>query len=195
MNADYKKITAVACSIFQKEIEILQKENKLDIPIVYLDSMQHMVPEKLRANMKKAVDELIRQGRKVVLIYGECHAFMNDYIDDPKIARVAGMNCIEILLGRESYRALRKEGAFFLIPEWAVRWQTIFQKELGLSDENAKEFMKEMHTKLICIDTGAVPVPSGIIDQISRYTGLSVEIKPVTLDHFLNVITEAIERL
>ncbi len=195
MNETDNKITAIACSIFRREIEILQKENKLSIPVVYLDSMQHMVPEKLHWNMKRAIEEQIRQGRKVVLIYGECHAFINTHLDDPNIARVSGINCVETLLGRETYRILRKEGAFFLMPEWAVRWKTIFQKELGLSDENAKDLMKEMHTKLIYVDTGSVPVPIEIIDQISEYTGLPVEIKPVTLDHFFNIINEAIERL
>jgi len=195
MNAADGGITGIACSIFRGEIEVLQKENKLHIPVVYLDSMQHMVPEKLHENMRKAVDEQILRGRKVVLIYGECHAFLNDYTADPRVARINGMNCIEIFLGGELYRTLRKEGAFFLIPEWAVRWKTIFQKELGLDDVNAKDFMKEMHTKIIYIDTGTVPAPSDIVGQISEYTGLTVEFKKAALDHFLKVINEAIGRL
>ncbi|HOD39355.1 MAG TPA: DUF1638 domain-containing protein [Candidatus Wallbacteria bacterium] len=189
------KITLIACSIFKKEIETLQKEDKIKIPAVYLDSMQHMFPERLNENLKKAVAEQTSHGRKSVLIYGECHAFMDAYIANPCAVRVGGMNCIEIFLGRDSYRALRNEGAFFLIPEWAVRWKDIFQKELGLNERNAKDFMKEMHTKIVYLDTGVSAANGKIISEISEYTGLAVEIKKISLDVFLKTLEDAVKRL
>lgn len=189
------KLTLIACSIFKKEIETLQKENKIAVPAVYLDSMQHMFPDRLSANLGKAVEEQAALGRKSILVYGECHAFIEGYFSNPSVERVRGMNCVEIFLGRESYRALRKEGVFFLIPEWASRWKVVFQKELGLNERNAKDFMKEMHTKIVYLDTGSAEAPAEAISEISEYTGLAVETKKITLDHFLKVIEEAIERL
>jgi hypothetical protein len=184
-------ITAVACSIFKNEIEKLQKDNKLNMPVIYLDSMLHMFPDKLHESVGAAIKPLQEAGRKILLIYGECSAFMNLYSSYRNTARIKGINCVEAFLGREKYHALRKEGAFFLMPEWTLRWKEIFQNELGLSAENAKSFMREMHTKIIYIDTSVIPVPCETLIEISDYSGLDHQVIKITLDNFINNVNES----
>lgn len=163
--------------------------------MLYLDSMLHMFPDRLHERLDKAVKNELDAGKKIILIYGECSPYMDKYNENKNIKRTCGINCVNIFLEDRIYIALRKEGAFFLIHEWALRWKEIFQNELGLNADNAKSFMNEMHTKLIYLDTGSAPVPIGTLNEISAYCGLSYEIMKVALDVFSNRVNEAVEEL
>lgn len=129
-----KPQACLACSIFRQEIEALRASGQFDLPVEFLDSMLHMAPARLEAALGKAV-EAARAGdpeRALVLAYGDCCGHMDTFEAQPGTARTEGINCCEIILGREAYRRLRKEGAFFLMPEWAQSWKRIFVGELGL---------------------------------------------------------------
>lgn len=195
MSVSEANITAIACSIFHDEIEALRRENKIAVPVIYLDSMLHMFPDRLHERLDKVIKTELENGKKLILIYGECSPYMDLYNKDENIKRIGGINCVNIFLEDRIYKALRKEGAFFLIHEWALRWKEIFQNELGLNAENAKSFMGEMHTKLIYLDTGSAAVPIDTLNEISAYCGLSYEIMKVTLDVFSNRVNEAVEEL
>ena len=195
MKVDEANITAIACSIFRDEIESLRRENKITVPVMYLDSMLHMFPDRLHERLDKIIKNELESGKNIILIYGECSPYMDKYNKNKNIIRLGGINCVNIFLEDRIYRTLRKEGAFFLIHEWALRWKEIFQNELGLNAENAKSFMSEMHTKLIYLDTGSAAVPVDTLNEISDYCGLSYEIMKVTLDVFSTRINEAVEEL
>ena len=167
----------------------------LDLPVVYLDSMLHMSPGRLAARLEDVLSPILNKGRRVVLAYGDCCSQMADWESLPGVARVDGMNCCEMLLGREDYRALRREGAFFLLPEWTLRWREIFATELGLTRENASGLMRDMHRKLIYLDTGTMPVPESALTECSQYCGLPFEVRRVELRHFAGAIREAQSRL
>jgi len=195
MKVDEANITAIACSIFRAEIEVLRCENKITIPVIYLDSMLHMFPDRLHERLDNVIKKELESGKKLILIYGECSMESKYYNNDANIKRIGGINCVNIFLEDRIYRMLRKEGVFFLIHEWALRWKEIFQNELGLNAENAKSFMSEMHTKLIYLDTGSAAVPIDTLNEISAYCGLAYEITKVTLDVFSTRVNEAIEEL
>ena len=57
MNPKPATQVCVACSIFRNEIERLQAEAKLDLPVRFLGSMLHMVPEKLEKRLQEVVEE------------------------------------------------------------------------------------------------------------------------------------------
>jgi hypothetical protein len=111
----------------------------------------------------------------------------------PGVRRTEGINCCEIILGRDTYRQLRREGAFFLMPEWALSWRKIFVSQLGLLGPRAKSFMQEMHTKLIYLDTGILPVPQAELAEASEFLGLPVEILPVSLAPLLANLQQSLK--
>ncbi len=113
----------------------------------------------------------------------------------PGVARTAGVNCCELLLGREIYTSLIREGVFFLLPEWTRRWKEVFTRDLGLSQKNARDFMQEMHRRFVYLDTGIVPIPREEICEISHYCGLPYELMPVSCDHLQAQIQDAMNRL
>jgi len=196
VSADSLSTICIACSIFRGELQTLQERGELvDLPVRYLPSMLHMDPAKLARRLGALLEEEHRSPRKVLLLYGDCCPDMHLHEALPEVARTEGINCPEILLGRERYRSLRKEGVFFLMPEWALRWKEIFQDELGLTAEVAHDFMGEMHTRLLYLDTGIMPVPETDLQRISEFTGLPWETMAVEPDHLKDALLSKLEEL
>ncbi|MBF0525321.1 MAG: DUF1638 domain-containing protein [Deltaproteobacteria bacterium] len=195
MTVPSTRITGIACAIFRREIEALQSAGLLDFPFRYLSSMLHITPAGLEDQLQGLISAERRKGRPVLLVYGDCCAHMLDFEAGPGVARTSGINCCEIVLGREIYRRLRAEVAFFLMPEWALRWREIFEQELGLHGENARDFMTDMHAKMIYLDTGLMPVPQAVLAEMSDFAGLPCGVLPVTLEPLLANMRDACERI
>lgn len=183
----------ISCSIFRKEVEALQASGRLDMPVEFLDSMLHMIPARLETCLREALEAARdqRPDQEVVMAYGDCCGHMDTFQSEPATARTEGINCCEIILGHDAYRRLRKQGAFFLMPEWAKSWRQVFVGQLGLLGPEAKTFMQEMHTRLIYLDTGLVPVPHEDLQEASEFLGLPVEILPLSLDLLLASLQQA----
>jgi hypothetical protein len=184
----------LACSILRHEVEALKESLGRELEVRYLGSMLHMNPELLDRQLAGLLEAEQDSGREVVLAYGDCCPRMLDFQAGPRIARTQGINCCELLLGRDRYRELRGAGAFFLMPEWALRWRRIFEEELGLGPSNARSLMGEMHTRLVYLDTGLVPVPREALAEASAYTGLPWSILAVDLEPLRRQLREALER-
>jgi len=185
----------VSCGVFRHELEALRARGDIDFPIRYLNSMLHMCPQKLRTLLDSILAEERKTHGKVLLLYGDCHAYMHDQESLPGVYRVRGRNCAEILLGPDLYRTLWKENAFIFLPEWTMRWREVFNKELGLDGETGRDFMKEFRTKLTYVDTGVIPVPTDHLQAASDAMGLPWEVLRVGPDRLLAAIHEAIERM
>jgi hypothetical protein len=195
MNKESSRLICIACSVFQSELETLRRRRDISFPIRYLSSTLHMHPVKLYHSLDALLKRESKPDQKILLVYGDCHAHMHEHDSGPNVCRVRGVNCPEILLGKDTYSSLLRQGAFFLLPEWTMRWREIFQTELGLKGEVAKAFMKEMHTRLVYLDTGQIPVPKEQLKAITDYAGLPWEILKVSPDYLLAAIREAIKRL
>ncbi|MBI4913032.1 MAG: DUF1638 domain-containing protein [Acidobacteria bacterium] len=195
MSGESRPLVCVACSIFRDEMERLQAQEQTDLPVRFLGSMLHMVPERLEQRLKAAVQEELAKGHDVLLAYGDCCPHMVDIEEGDGVGRTGGINCCEILLGREAYRRLRREGVFFLMPEWTLNWKAVFRDTLGLHDENARHFMRDMHTRLVYLDTGLIRVPEEELTEIAQFTGLPVERMQVSLDPLLASLRDAAERI
>lgn len=191
MKSHFQNITLISCSLFRREIDFLRSRQELELPVVYINSMLHIYPEKLQKIMDKLILREVKRGQKIVLLYGECHAYISDYLKNPDVERVKALNCIEIILGKEQYKIIQKERIFCFMPEWINRWEDIFKNHLGLNRENARAFMKDMHSKALYIDTGAAPIPSEIIQDIQDYIGLDMDIMTVNLNQLLGSINQA----
>jgi len=187
------KIIIIACSIFRYELEHLQQKGRLNIPVVYLNSMLHMQPSQLQILLDAKIKEY--KDLKIILMYGDCHARMVDYEKNPNIVRTPGINCCEIILGRENYRKIRNDGAFILLPEWANRWKEIFVDDMGFkSSKSAKLFMNEMHKKLVYVDTGFYKRNASLFDEVSDFLGLPIELYSSSIDELEKVINQLIEQ-
>ena len=190
-----RPIVCVSCSVLRPELTALCEQGQLPFAVSFVDSMLHMEPERLCTVLSEVVDSHRRGEDRLVLVFGDCHARMNEVDSLAGVARVSGANCCEILLGSERYRQFEREGAFLILPEWAERWEEIFRDHLGFSDGAAKQFMAEMHSKLVYLDTGVMPEPTGRLEAFSRYVGLPCQRETVGLECLRRAIIEAVERL
>ena len=188
-------LVCIACSVFRDELEALRDAGRFDLPVLYLDSLLHADGKALRRAIEKLLGPERKRGRKVLLLYGDCHPYIDEHEAESGVARVEAMNCCDALLGREGYRTLRREGVFFLMPEWGARWQEVIQTQIGMNRTNTRSFMTDMHTKLLYLDTGLVSVPAESLDEASDFTGLPWGSIGVSHDHLLAAIEEAKERV
>jgi len=188
-------VVALCCAVFEAEVEALRQSNWPGMATRYQSSMLHMKPEKLASRLERLVDEEIRHGNKVLLIYGDCCMGMAALTNEPGVIRTRGNNCCDLLLGREEYRRLSHTGAFFLFPEWTQRWHHIFSAELGLNQTNAAGLMGDMHRKLVYLDTGVLPVPVTELQECSDYCGLPWELLQVSLEPLRAAIQEALNNI
>ena len=186
-------VLIISCGIFKKEIEFLKKENRLSYPTIFLDSAVHIYPEKLQTVLTNAIEKALKSFQYIILMYGDCHPYINDLYDPKRVVRLSGINCCENILGRELYRKLRKEGAFFVFEEWAYRWKEIFVDEIGLNEKIAPIFMKSMHKSILYIDTGVSEVPIDILKEMSAFFDLPFDIMKVELDFLTDSIVKAYE--
>ena len=185
----------VCCSIFRAEVEALRRANWPDLEIRYQTSMLHMQPGLLAERLDQVVAQVRQEGRRVLLVYGDCCRQLAALESLPGVVRTRGNNCCQMLLGRDEYRRLSHEGVFFLIHEWVHRWREVFSVQLGLNPDNASSLMQDMHRKLVYLDTGVVPVPEAYLRECAAYCGLPWEVRPVALDHLRAAINVALARL
>lgn len=188
-----KDVLAITCGIFQAEMAALAPRFPR-LQLIFADSMLHMRPDLLQ----ERIDALLRQhsADKVLFIYGDCTPRIVELCRKPGFAKTAGINCCEILLGREEYRRLRKSGAFFFLPEWTLRWRDVFERELGFAGgRGVEDMLREVHSHFIYLDTGVLPVPVEVLDEISRELGLPMQQLSVGLSRLEQKISAALETL
>ncbi len=186
--------TVVCCSVLRREIEEVLRQDYPEAQTVFLDSMLHMHPEKLREAMEETLEGM--PGQACLLVYGDCHAYMREIERKPLRARTEGVNCSDLLLGREMYKKYQKEKPFFFLPEWTRRWREVFERELGFTDQSlAREFMRENRSELIYLDTGCLSVPEETLKEIAGYFGMPMHVLPVSLDHLRAAVRSAAQRL
>lgn len=180
-------LVIIACSIFKNELDQLSNEGRLLVPVIYLNSMLHMKPRELKVLLDAKIEEYKKF--KIILLFGDCHARMIDYEKNPNILRSPGINCCEIFLGTQEYKKIRKEGAFILLPEWVERWKEAFVDTMGFkTSKMAKPFMREMHSKIVYVDTGFTEQNKMLFDEISEFLGLPLEIYNSSVTELENVV-------
>lgn len=188
-----KDILALTCGIFQAEMKQLAPRFPR-MRFVFADSMLHMRPDLLQDR----IDDVLAQHPpgKTLFIYGDCTPRIVELSRGPGYAKTKGINCCEILLGREEYRRLRKAGAFFFLPEWTLRWRDVFERELGFAGgRGAGEMLREVHNQFIYLDTGVMPVPAALLDEISRELEMPMTVLTVGLERLEHNVANAQELL
>ena len=72
MEEKENSIVCIACGVFTQELQVLKKDRRLDMELRFLQSELHMDPQTLRQELEAEVKQQLAQGRKVILLYGDC---------------------------------------------------------------------------------------------------------------------------
>lgn len=73
-------------------------------------------------------------------------------LEEAKRFRTEGQDCVDMLLGHELFVAELAKGAFFLLKEWARRWEDVITRFFGIRNPRIiREMFHGDRDYLLCI--------------------------------------------
>lgn len=179
----------ISCGIFREEVRLLAREGRFAGEVLFLDAALHVNFDRLRARLESALEQARRTGAEPRVVYGHCHPQMTEILERYGAKRLAAGNCLEAFVGPEEIARLNAEAtSFFLSAGWINAWERMF--EAGKADFDFDfTTMFEHYRRIVVFDTGLIPLNEEKISRFSAFTGLPVERRSITLDHFLALVT------
>jgi hypothetical protein len=182
----------LGCGILRNEVEFLIRKNNWPLDTDWLDSSLHINFEKLAHELQTGI--LRNRGRDVMVFYGCCHPRMEDILETAHTFRTEGQNCVEMLLGRDLFMQELNAGTFFLLEDWALRWDEVIGKTFGSKPEVVKEIFSLSSKSLLCLRTPCSGNFEAAANAAGEKVGLPVRWMDVGLDHLEQVLRRALAR-
>jgi hypothetical protein len=183
-----KPVVFISCGIFREELDYLSREGAFERKVIFLDAALHVNFDLLKARLEEVLEKASREGGELKVVYGHCHPDMRDILERYGARRIAAGNCLEAFVGREEVDRLNAEATtFFLSAGWVNHWSDMFT----LGRETLGFDFKEMfahYKRIIVFDTGVIPIDKAKVEAFSAFTGLPVEWRRITLDHFKRLL-------
>jgi hypothetical protein len=185
-----ERLLLVGCGILRKEIRFLIEKNGWPLDVFFLDSTLHVDFEDLSKSLKSALAR--HSGRDIIVFYGACHPLMENILEEAETSRTVGQNCVEMLLGPELFTEELSNGAFFLLEDWARRWDCILRKTLGNNEKIWKDVYQGDRKYLACITTPCSRDYRVEAEAAGKKVGLPLRWIDSPLDHLEYVLHDAI---
>jgi len=182
----------LGCGILQREVQFLIEKNGWQLDTDWLDSSLHVNFEKLAHALQTGI--LRNRGRELVVFYGCCHPRMEKILETAHTFRTEGQNCVEMLLGREKFMQELTDGAFFLLEDWALRWDEVISKTFGDKPEIVREIFQLSNKSLLCLRTPCSRNFENKANEVGQKIGLPVRWMDVGLEHLEAVLRQVVER-
>jgi hypothetical protein len=187
-----ERLLLLGCGILHKEIKFLIEKNGWPVDLFFLDSTLHVDFDALAKALTSALAR--HAGRETIVFYGVCHPLMDKIIDDAGASRITGQNCLEMLLGSELFTGELSGGAFFLLKEWARKFDVILKKTLGTSEALWKEVYQADRKYLACIRTPCSGDFRVEAEAAGKMVGLPLRWRDVSLDHLETVLQTVLKQ-
>jgi hypothetical protein len=189
-----ERLLLAGCGILKKEIRRLIEKNRWPLDTVFLDSSLHCDMKRLEDCLKALLAR--HNDRNMIIFYGTCHPLIDRMLSEAHTFRTSGQNCVEILLGHDLFTRELANGAFFILEDWAQRWEEITIKGLGtMNPQVIREIYREGgRNYLLCLRTPCSGDFSVEAAAAGDLVGLPVRWLDVTLDHLEAVLQTAINR-
>ncbi|NTV13587.1 MAG: DUF1638 domain-containing protein [Desulfobulbaceae bacterium] len=184
------KLLLTGCGILRKEVELLIAENHWPVETCWLDSALHVNFERLAEKLTGALERY--RERETIVFYGTCHPLMDGILKRAGTIRTPGQNCVDILLGQELFSAELARGAFFLLEDWARRWEYITRLTFGTNPALIRELYQSAHTHLLCLRTPCSSDFRCEAEAAGELVGLPLVWRDVSLDHLQGVLAQTI---
>lgn len=182
----------LGCGILGKEIRFLVKKNRWSVGTYFLDPSLHIDFAELSRALTAALAR--HPGRRLHVFYGCCHPRMEQMVAEAGALRIPGQNCVEMLLGPERFVEELAQGAFFLLEDWARRWEQILDKTFGANEHVIREVFQGDRRYLLGLRTPCSDDFQAEAAQAGRKVGLPLRWMDVSLDNLKLVLQTAITR-
>lgn len=187
------RLLLMGCGILKNEVRFLIDKNGWPVDTSFFDSALHCEFDKLSHCLTTGLSK--QAGRDVVVFYGACHPLMERMLDAAHTFRTEGQNCVEMLLGEERFTRELQQGAFFLLEEWAQRWEYIVSKAFGTSNwELIREMFNSDRSYLLGLRTPCSGDFTKEAEEAARLINLPLRWLDVDLEHLEAVLATAIRR-
>lgn len=184
----------IGCGVLEREIQFLIEKNSWPLDTCFLDSALHCDFEELSVKLTAALEE--HRGRRIIVFYGYCHPLMDELLAPFGAIRTEGQNCIEMLLGQKRFSEELEQGAFFLLEEWARRWEYIVDKTFGTAKvEIIRDIFHEDRAYLLCIRTPCSRDFARDAEKAAALVDLPIRWTDATLDNLESVLERSITQL
>ena len=182
----------LGCGILRKEIAHLLAKNRFEVDTAFLDSSLHVNFGKLERALAGALAH--HAGRGPVVFYGTCHPRIDGMIASAGATRTPGQNCIEILLGKESFTEELAAGAFFLLEDWAKRWDEIVVQSFGGDANVTRRIFHDDRKYLLGLRTPCSGDYRRAAEAISTSIAMPLRWRDVSLDRMEEVLLVALRK-
>jgi hypothetical protein len=170
VSTKYKQAQLIGCGILDKEISWLIKKNNWQIDTVFLRSSLHTDFDLLKNDLCSQLAKSSYPDK--IVFYGDCHPQMDSIIENFKAVRTKGQNCAEILLGKELFTKELADGAYFLMENWALGWEKVFEKTFGNDREIVKQIFHIDRKYILAIKTFCSIDYSSVAEKFAQYVDL-----------------------
>ena len=184
------KLVLISFGILKKEIAFLIRKNNWPVEPYFLNSSLHIDFEKLSGSLYAALSKY--KNRETIVFYGACHPLMERILENSKTIRSKGQNCAEMLLGKTIFNRELAGGAYFLLEDWALRWDEIIRKTFGNTPEIIKDIFKGDRSVILALRTPWSGNFEAQALHAGQTVGLPVKWMDVSLDNLESVLKQTI---
>ncbi|MFO8010430.1 MAG: DUF1638 domain-containing protein [Dehalococcoidia bacterium] len=171
-------IRLIACGVFKPALEHLQLENTFPgLKTTLMESNLHLRPQVLRQRLEREFNLARNAGEKVVCLYGNCFAGINELCEQHGVLKVPGDFCHEMLLTPERYRQCmdRSAGTYFIEQEVVQSFDEHCRIPLELDDEETRKYCFEHYQRVLYVRQPSDPEISDQLNEIATFLDLDME--------------------
>jgi hypothetical protein len=182
----------LGCGILRREIRLLLEKNRWPVDTAFLDSALHIDYAKLSDALTAALAQ--HAGRDMAVFFGRCHPFMDQIVAEAGAVRIPGQNCVEMLLGPKRFTEELQQGAFFLLEDWARRWDDILARTFRASEQVIRGIFQVDRRYLLGLRTPCSGDFQADAEAAGIKVGLPLRWLDVPLDHLEWILQTTIVR-
>lgn len=184
-----KKHHLITCPIFARELAAVLPEDAATPTVQLMDYRVHFDPEVMAREAARGVRAAGDEGAGVSFLVGrECESLqpLSNIAEGCGGRLTEGLNCIELFLGREKARKLQENRATVMTPAW----MEMISKSIGDGHWTVEDARINLghYDRIILLDFGLEPLSDEMILEFFELSQVPIEILPVTLDHFRQVV-------
>lgn len=179
----------ISCPIFAKELAAVLAELSQDPALHLMNYKVHLSSRDMEQELAGAIEASQVDGGAISLLVGQdCQAQqpVSHIAENCKGRLPAERNCIDIFLGQERALALQENRTTIMTPGWIE----MFNKSIGEGFWTVEDARLNLgwYDKILLLDTGLEPLSDELILEFFELTQVPIEILPVSLDHFREVV-------
>lgn len=180
----------LGCGIFAKEIEYLIEKNHWPLATHFLPPSLHIDLPALAKQLDHALTATAQPN--TLIFYGDaCHPRIDALIAPHRACRVAGQNCVAMLLGSEQFQHELEQGTFFLLEDWARHWDKAIEQTFAGHWAVAREVFQAAHRSILALRTPCSGDYQAAAEHAAASVGLPLRWEDVALTHLEHTLRAA----